>query len=53
MILHGAYLVDAAAQAQFRDEVGAVARGRGDDGVDFELTGPWPPYNFAEGDEPS
>ena len=53
MILNGAYLVDAAAQAQFRDEVGAVARDRGDDGVDFELTGPWPPYNFAEGDEPS
>jgi hypothetical protein len=44
MVFNAAYLVDesrALAFAQAVDELGG-------NGVCFELTGPWPPYNFAE-----
>jgi hypothetical protein len=47
MILNGAYLVDADAEPGFHEEVGALERTYAVDGVDFELTGPWPPYNFS------
>jgi hypothetical protein len=53
MILNAAYLVGAGEEPRFRDDVAAVARDYADDGVAFELTGPWPPYNFAEEQEAS
>jgi hypothetical protein len=52
-ILNAAYLVDAADEPRFREEVAAVARDHAEQGVEYELTGPWPPYNFAEGEEQS
>jgi gas vesicle protein GvpL/GvpF len=51
MILNGAYLVASESEPTFRataSELGAQYAGNG---VVFELTGPWPPYNFAESDE--
>jgi hypothetical protein len=46
MILNGAYLVAAGRERELRaavEELGA----RFGPGVTYELTGPWPPYNFA------
>jgi hypothetical protein len=51
MILNGAYLVDVEGEARFREELAALSREGADDAVAYELTGPWPPYNFAGGDE--
>ena len=51
MILNGAYLVDTGSEPGFRDEVTALVRDHADRGVEYELTGPWPPYNFAEEEE--
>jgi hypothetical protein len=45
MILNGAYLVEDA--GALRREVERLASEYGDRGITFELTGPWPPYNFA------
>ncbi|GAA4219293.1 GvpL/GvpF family gas vesicle protein [Actinocatenispora rupis] len=42
-VLNASYLVDDARRGEFADRVGAVAR---TDRV--ELSGPWPPYSFAE-----
>ncbi|TMK69773.1 MAG: GvpL/GvpF family gas vesicle protein [Actinobacteria bacterium] len=50
MILNGAYLVADDEEARFRDELADVARAHEQDRIDYELNGPWPPYNFA-GDE--
>jgi hypothetical protein len=50
MILNGAYLVDATVEQRFRDEVEALAGTDADAGVAYEATGPWPPYNFVEGE---
>ena len=47
MILNGAYLVPAGAVERFRDALGELERGHQPDGVDYELSGPWPPYNFV------
>jgi len=49
MILNGAYLVPDGDE-RFAAEVAALAEEHGDAGITFELTGPWPPYNFAEDD---
>jgi len=51
MILNGAYLVDAAAEAGFREEVATLAGAHAEQGVEYEVTGPWPPYNFVEGED--
>ena len=48
MILNGAYLVRADAEADLREAVAELAGRYGDDGVSYELTGPWPPYNFVD-----
>jgi gas vesicle protein GvpL/GvpF len=53
MILNAAYLVDAVEEQRFRDEVAALASDDEADGVDYELTGPWPPYNFADPEDGS
>jgi hypothetical protein len=51
MVLNGAYLVDDERLDGFRTVVEELGRQYGDDstGLAFELTGPWPPYNFAGG----
>lgn len=51
MILNGAYLVSA--PEELHDEVAALSKSYAGLGITFELTGPWPPYNFVdEGDAP-
>jgi len=51
MFLNAAYLVDTTGDAQFRERFAALESEHWRDGVDYELTGPWPPYNFVEDDE--
>lgn len=46
MIFHGAYLVGVSDRA-FEAALGTLAGDYRDVGVEFELTGPWPPYNFV------
>jgi hypothetical protein len=46
MLFNGAYLV-AAEERSFTDALESLARDFGDAGAEFELTGPWPPYNFV------
>jgi hypothetical protein len=46
MIFHGAYLVGPDEPA-FKNALASLAAEYRDAGVDFELTGPWPPYNFV------
>lgn len=50
MILNGAYLIDRAETEDFAAAAEVVARGHGAAGL--EVTGPWPPYSFAEGPQP-
>jgi gas vesicle protein GvpL/GvpF len=50
MVLNGAYLVSTGHEDTFRAAVTELGSRYADDGVAFELTGPWPPYNFAETD---
>ena len=45
MLFNGAYLV--ADRAGFERELEALAREYRESGVELELTGPWPPYNFV------
>jgi hypothetical protein len=46
MLLNGAYLVPAADE-RLRSEVAGLAADHAALGVEYELTGPWPPHNFA------
>jgi hypothetical protein len=48
MILNGAYLVEAGREPAFGGAIEELQEQFGNDGVAYELTGPWPPYNFAE-----
>ena len=50
MFLNAAYLVSAGREDAFRDALTELADELGPSGVAYELTGPWPPYNFV--DEP-
>jgi hypothetical protein len=45
MLFNGAYLV--ADRARFEQSLGELAREYRESGVELELTGPWPPYNFV------
>jgi hypothetical protein len=47
MVLNGAYLVDDERLDGFRSVVEELGRAYAESGLAFELTGPWPPYNFA------
>ena len=47
MLLNGAYLVAAGREDELRAAVEELRARFGPDGVTYELTGPWPPYNFA------
>jgi hypothetical protein len=51
MFLNGAYLVEAAREGEFREALVDLENRHGESGATYELTGPWPPYNFvaAEG----
>jgi hypothetical protein len=46
MLLNAAYLVPARA-GRFEGAVAELQREYGELGVSFEVTGPWPPYNFV------
>jgi hypothetical protein len=48
MLLNTAYLLDASASAGFASAVAAAATAHPE--LRLELTGPWPPYSFAEED---
>lgn len=47
MLLNGAYLVEHEREGDLRGRVDALGAELGDAGFALELTGPWPPYNFA------
>jgi gas vesicle protein GvpL/GvpF len=53
MVLNAAYLVSAARDREFRTAVAELETRYADRGGAFEITGPWPPYNFAEREGPS
>jgi hypothetical protein len=46
-ILNGAYLVAEEQLAAFRTELESLAEEHSDLGFIYEMTGPWPPYNFV------
>lgn len=48
MALNAAYLVPREGARAFRDAVDELGRRHGADGVELELTGPWPPHHFVE-----
>lgn len=47
MVLNGAYLVSAEAEAAFKATFAELAREQDRAGLRYELTGPWVPYHFA------
>ena len=47
MFLNGAYLVPAEREGAFRNVLTELGDELGPSGVAYELTGPWPPYNFV------
>lgn len=52
MVLNGVYLVRLEREAELMRVVDELRAQWGRDGIDLELTGPWPGYNFAAGAEP-
>jgi hypothetical protein len=48
MLLNGAYLVRQEGEEAFRRTLAGLQSRFGDDGARYELTGPWPPYNFVD-----
>jgi Gas vesicle synthesis protein GvpL/GvpF len=50
MLLNGAYLVRTENEQAFRATLTELESRYGPDGVQYELTGPWPPYNFVDVD---
>jgi hypothetical protein len=48
MLLNGAYLVRQEREEAFRGTLAGLQSRFGDDAVRYELTGPWPPYNFVD-----
>jgi hypothetical protein len=51
MVLNAAYLVPSEGVDAFRSVVEQLARSHEPDGLELELTGPWPPYHFVEAPE--
>ncbi len=47
MVLNGVYLVDKGRVEAFRAELESLEKDYGHLGLDYELTGPWLPYNFV------
>jgi hypothetical protein len=52
MVLNAAYLVPIEGADAFRRVVEELGREHERDGLQLELTGPWPPYHFVETPEP-
>jgi Gas vesicle synthesis protein GvpL/GvpF len=52
MVLNAAYLVPREQAAAFGDAVSELGRRHEGDGIELELTGPWPPHHFVESPEP-
>jgi Gas vesicle synthesis protein GvpL/GvpF len=50
MFLNGAYLVRLEDEDAFRRVVASLGADLEESGISFEVTGPWPPYNFVEVD---
>jgi hypothetical protein len=50
MFLNGAYLVRLEDADAFREAVASLERELRESGVGYDLTGPWPPYNFVDVD---
>lgn len=50
MLLNGAYLVDADRIDDLRGLASELQDRHRELGVRLDLTGPWPPYNFASGE---
>ncbi len=48
MILNGAYLVVLDQSDRFRAALVDIEATYREDGISYELTGPWPPYNFVD-----
>jgi Gas vesicle synthesis protein GvpL/GvpF len=48
MFLNAAYLVATKREREFRAVVAELERELGPTGVVYDVTGPWPPYNFVE-----
>jgi hypothetical protein len=48
MVLNAAYLVPRDQAGAFRDAVSELGRRHEPDGVELELTGPWPPHHFVD-----
>lgn len=46
MLLNAAFLVDAGSAERFRTTAGGIAADHA--GIRMDVTGPWPPYSFAE-----
>jgi Gas vesicle synthesis protein GvpL/GvpF len=51
MFLNGAYLVRSDRTDVFRAALAGLEEAYGSDGVEYVLTGPWPPYNFVDSEE--
>jgi hypothetical protein len=49
MVLNGVYLVSDDARERFHEEVRELEAEFGPHGIELELTGPWPAYNFVPG----
>jgi gas vesicle protein GvpL/GvpF len=49
LLLNGVYLVQDASREDFRAQARALARSFVELGIELELTGPWPAYNFVPG----
>jgi hypothetical protein len=47
MTLNGAYLMSEGQMTAFRAELERLEKDYNDLGFSYELTGPWPPYNFV------
>lgn len=50
LVLHGAFLVPQAEFATFQQRLSEAAHRYGSLGFEFEFTGPWPAYHFADVD---
>jgi len=48
MILNAAFLISRNAVQAFMEAVDALKARHGDNGLSFDCTGPWPPYNFCD-----
>lgn len=52
MVLNAAYLVENSRSDDFRQELETLAKTYGSMGFAYELTGPWPAYNFSTIERP-